>query len=106
MNRGEATLRKAGEELVLLAAFLLSSGHGLLSEPVSYGPMRCLDAARRVLALAAELGITDEGLDALRGELENFMAGPMGKGEVGVGLDGMCSRLAALVVEGKAISRD
>ena len=106
MTHGESELRQTGEELLLLAAFLLSSGRGLMEEPAAYGPMRCLDAARRVLALAAGLGVADEGLDGLRTELEDFMCGAMGERDLGAFLDDLCSRLAGLLREGELISRD
>lgn len=97
MSAGEPDIRQAGEELLLLAAYLLSSGRGLLDEPRQYGTFRCLDAARRVLALAAGTGPHHPELDALRGRMDDVMCGAMGDHELDTLLDQLCDRLASVL---------
>ncbi|MBE2999812.1 hypothetical protein IDM40_14010 [Nocardiopsis sp. HNM0947] len=105
MSAGTAEAPHTGEELLLLAAYLLSSGRGLLEEPREYGPLRCLDAARRVLALRSDLGHGDHpGLDGLRTRMEDVMCGAMADRELDVLLDDLCDRLAAVLEETDAVS--
>ncbi|MFI5775709.1 DUF6092 family protein [Nocardia sp. NPDC051570] len=106
MTRGTSERPQIGEELLLLAAYLLSSGRGLLEEPADYGPTRCLDAARRVLALTADLGMTDPGLDEVRKDLEDFMFAPMGERDLETVLEDLCGKLATVLRDGELISRD
>ncbi|GAB3441485.1 hypothetical protein GCM10027570_07720 [Streptomonospora sediminis] len=100
----EGQAPRAGEELLLLAAYLLSSSRGLLEEPPEYGTLRCLDASRRVLALAARLGADPAGLDEVRAQLEEFMAGPMADRDVETFLDRLCAQLATVLEGPGAIS--
>ncbi len=96
---------RVGEELVLLAAYLLSSGRGLLEEPAAYGPLRCLDAARRVLSLRSGFGFPDSPeLTALRARMDDVMCGAMSDRELDVLLDEMCDRLAVALEEPGAVS--
>ena len=105
MTAGEADGPSTGEELLLLAAYLLSSGRGLLEEPREYGPLRCLDAARRVLSLRADLGHGDHpGLSELRSRMEDVMCGAMTDRELDVLLDDLCDRLASVLEESDAVS--
>lgn len=105
MSAGEVEDRSIDEELLLLAAYLLSSGRGLLGEPRDYGPLRCLDAARRVLTLRSETGPPDHpALAALRSRMEDVMCGAMGERELDVLLDDLCDRLAAVVEETDGVS--
>lgn len=103
MNPGEAVSRQITEELVLLAAYLLSSGRGLLEEPQLYGPLRCIDAARRVLAVVEASGGGDERLTALHTELQECMCGPMTEKNLAAFLDGLIGRLARLLRESDLI---
>jgi len=50
--------------------FLASSARGLLEEPQSYGPFRCLDAITRFIDLVKELGYSDPYLEELKREIE------------------------------------
>ncbi|MBQ1082307.1 MULTISPECIES: DUF6092 family protein [unclassified Nocardiopsis] len=96
---------RVGEELVLLAAYLLSSGRGLLEEPAAYGPLRCLDAARRVLSLRSRIGVADSPeLTDLRARMDDVMCGAMADRELDVLLDELCDRLAAALEEPGAVS--
>lgn len=105
MSAGETELDRIEEELLLLAAFLLSSGRGLLDEPPGYGPLRCLDAARRVLTLRATVGAADHpDLAALRSRLDDVMCGAMRDHELDSLLDDLCERLAAVLEETDAVS--
>ncbi|MET9290720.1 DUF6092 family protein [Streptomyces sp. NPDC003077] len=65
------------DDIVLLAAFLLSSGQGLLSEPPSYGAARCADGARRALELLDAYGDPDPAVLRVREQLERAMCGSM-----------------------------
>lgn len=104
MNTG-ADQRRLDEELLLLAAYLLSSGRGLLEEPHDYGPLRCLDAARRVLALRAGAGGAESPeLTSLKERMDEVMCGAMVDRELDVLLDELCDRLAAVVEEPGVIS--
>ncbi|WP_240974255.1 DUF6092 family protein [Nonomuraea composti] len=97
------TAREIGEELLLIAAYLLSSGRGLLDEPAAYGPLRCLDAARRVLTLAIRAGAGNEDVAALRAELDDVMCGAMTERDLDHFLDHLCERLGALLHESDLI---
>ena len=104
MNTGTDRCR-IDEELLLLAAYLLSSGRGLLEEPQGYGPLRCLDAARRVLRLRAEAGgVQHPELTSLKERMDEVMCGAMVERELDVLLDELCDRLAAVVEEPGVIS--
>lgn len=105
MSAGGTDDHRTDEELLLLAAYLLSSGRGLLQEPRDYGPLRCLDAARRVLGLRSRLGAPDSPeLVSLRSRMDGVMCGAMGDHELDVLLDELCDRLAAALEDPGAIS--
>jgi hypothetical protein len=103
MSPGAADPSPIGEELLLLTAYLLSSGRGLLEEPQKYGPLRCLDAARRVLALAVQAGVVHEGVTAVRARLDDVMCGAMTERKLDVLLDRLCEELGALLHESDLI---
>ena len=105
MSTGADEPPEATEELLLLAAYLLSSSRGLLEEPAGYGPLRCLDAARRVLALRASLG-GEEGADlaAVRERLDGVMCGAMADRDLSTLLDEACDRLATATEEPGAVT--
>ncbi len=60
------------ESIYELIAFLTSSAEGLLIEPKIYGPLRCLDAASRLIDLMLELGLIgrDDYLVKLKEEID------------------------------------
>ncbi|WP_308015542.1 DUF6092 family protein [Streptomyces huiliensis] len=83
------------EDIALLAAYLLSSGRGLLTEPADYGAFRCADAARRTLEILENAGGSTPGLSEVRQRLDDYMFAPMG-GDTDIGqvLDELCSKMA------------
>jgi hypothetical protein len=65
------------DELLLLVGFLLTSAHGLLDEPQSYGPARLLEAAGRLLEMMDEQGLIDDSLRVIKAEIDDERFGPM-----------------------------
>lgn len=103
MNTGADQCR-IDEELLLLAAYLISSGRGLLEEPRDYGPLRCLDAARRILRLRARAGgAQSPELTSLKERMDEVMCGAMVDRDLAALLDELCDRLAAVVEEPGAV---
>lgn len=43
-----------------LIAYLASSARGLLEEPHEYGPLRCLDAMRRLIDVALKINLVED----------------------------------------------
>ncbi|MET9297237.1 DUF6092 family protein [Streptomyces sp. NPDC003077] len=68
--------RRLHEDLTSLAAYLLSVGRGLLEEPDDYPPLRCVDAARRTLAVLETHTTADPRLVELRAKLEDAVTAP------------------------------
>ncbi|OON72073.1 DUF6092 family protein [Streptomyces tsukubensis] len=104
MNSGTSSRplpTELAEQIALLAAFLLSSGRGLLEEPTAYGPARCADGARRTLELLERYGPCDARLVALRTRLEEAMSGPMGEVDLVALLDDACDRMAEVLSENR-----
>ncbi|WP_240979722.1 DUF6092 family protein [Streptomyces sp. HNM0574] len=97
-NRPEANPELAREAL-LLAAFLLSSGRGLLDEPPAYGPARCADGARRALELLALCGPPDPRLTHVRERLEDALCGPMADVDLPELLRSTCGQVLDVVAE-------
>lgn len=64
-------------ELLLLIGFMLTSAHGLVDEPQSYGPARLLEAAGRLLDMMEERGMLDDSLKEIKGIIDNERFGPM-----------------------------
>jgi hypothetical protein len=52
-------------QIIDLLGFLLTSAHGLFDEPKSYGPLRLVDAAGRLLEISTAAGINDEFLNSI-----------------------------------------
>ncbi|MFD7548743.1 DUF6092 family protein [Streptomyces sp. NPDC059578] len=105
MSSGETTPWPVDEELLLLAAYLLSSGRGLLDEPQQYGPFRCIDAARRVLVMLRDRGVAHEELASVQQQLEDFMCGPMTPRDLPAFLDEVCGRFTVLLRDSDLIQR-
>ena len=80
------------EELTLLVGFMLTSAHGLVTEPQSYGPARLLDAAGRVLDAMDEQGMLDDSLKEIKAEIDRERFGPMDD-------EGFAARLDALALK-------
>ncbi|WAH37110.1 DUF6092 family protein [Alicyclobacillus dauci] len=55
------------EKLRDFVAYTLTSARGLYREPLSYGPMRMVDALEKALALIASCGLSDPTMDATLG---------------------------------------
>ncbi len=107
MKPGDKVLSPARlhEEIALLAAYLLSSGRGLLEEPAEYGAYRCADAARRTLELLEQAGGQSAQLSTIRKSLDEFMFAPMG-GDVNVAeiLDDLCGKMASTLQKQSPLS--
>ncbi|MEU3712773.1 DUF6092 family protein [Streptomyces catenulae] len=85
-----------GEELALLAAYLLSSARRLLQEPPSYALYRLMDGARRVLALYADGGGDRPELVAVHAGLDDLLhQAPNENRDYAALLDGMCRQMVA-----------
>lgn len=65
------------DELLLLVGFMLTSAHGLLEEPQSYGPARLLEAAGRLLDMMDEQELLDDSLRGIKSEIDDERFGPM-----------------------------
>jgi hypothetical protein len=65
------------DELLLLVGFLLTSAHGLVDEPKSYGPARLLEAAGRVLEMMDQQGLIDDSVRGIKDEIDQERFGPM-----------------------------
>ncbi|MET9545747.1 DUF6092 family protein [Streptomyces sp. NPDC006627] len=85
------------EDLVLLAAHLLTSARGLLKEPKDYGPMRCLNAAGQVLELLERAQGSEPRLDTVRARIEDVLVGPQNQQDLPAFLDELCEELAVAV---------
>ncbi len=79
------------DEMLLLVGFMLTSAHGLVDEPQSYGPARLLEAAGRLMDLMEEQGVLDESLMQIKGLIDNERFGPMDE-------DGFPARLDQLAL--------
>ncbi|MFH8606959.1 DUF6092 family protein [Streptomyces sp. NPDC018029] len=87
------------EDLVLLAANLLSSARGLLEEPKNYGPMRCLGAAGRVLELLEEADASEPRLVAVRTRIDDVLTGPQNHEHTSDLLENLCEQVAVAVTQ-------
>ncbi|MEU7043494.1 DUF6092 family protein [Streptomyces varsoviensis] len=90
------------DDIVLLAAYLLSSGHGLLDEPADYGPARCADGARRALELLDAYGSADPALLGVRRRLEDAMCGSMADVDLPTLLSTECEHILDVITARRA----
>jgi len=67
MTNEKELLRK---QIVDLLGFLLTSAQGLFDEPKSYGPLRLVDAAGRLLEISADAGLNDDFLNSIRNTID------------------------------------
>jgi hypothetical protein len=72
-----ATSEELRDELLLLVGFMLTSAHGLLDEPQSYGPARLLEAAGRLLDMMEEQDLLDDSLKHTKAVIDDERFGPM-----------------------------
>jgi len=86
-----ATTDDLRDEMLLLVGFMLTSAHGLVDEPQSYGPARLLEAAGRLLDMMEEQGMLDDSLKQIKGIIDNERFGPMDE-------EGFVARLDDLAV--------
>ncbi len=73
MNAMEGASEKLGERLFELVAYLITSAQGLFQEPASYGPLRLLEAAKRLLELMEEQGLASKAERRLKNMIEENM---------------------------------
>ncbi|MBH1937656.1 hypothetical protein I5Q34_25865 [Streptomyces sp. AV19] len=107
MKSGETVPQnRLHEDIALLAAYLLSSGRGLLNEPADYGAFRCADAARRLLEILDRAGGGTPGFTELRKSLDDIMFAPMGGDrDMAEILDELCLKMADTVKDAAFTSR-
>jgi hypothetical protein len=99
-ERQVAPMSRVVEDVTLLAAFLLSSGRGLLDEPAEYGVARCADGARRALELLEDAcGVREPRLVSLWQRLEEAMSGPMDEAGLAALLDGACEDVVSVLTD-------
>ncbi len=84
-------------ELLLLVGFLLTSAHGLMDEPASYGPIRLLDAAGRVLSMMDGRGMLDGSLREIGGEIDRELSASMDEDRLLAKLDELALRWTQLI---------
>ena len=72
-----ASTEELRDELLLQVGFMLTSAHGLVDEPQSYGPARLLEAAGRLLNMMEEQGLLDDSLQEIKETIDNERFGPM-----------------------------
>jgi hypothetical protein len=86
-------------ELLLLIGFLLTSAHGLVDEPKSYGPTRLLDAAGRVLAMMDGRGMLDGSLREIGAEIDRELSASMDQERLLAKLDELALRWTELIAD-------
>ncbi len=86
-------------DLLLLVGFLLTSAHGLVNEPKSYGPTRLLDAAGRVLAMMDERGMLEGSLREIRAEIDSELSASMDQERLLAKLDELALRWTELIAD-------
>jgi len=79
-------------DLLLLVGFLLTSAHGLVDEPKSYGPTRLLDAAGRVLAMMDKYALLEGSLREIRAEIDRELSASMDQERLLAKLDELALR--------------
>ena len=72
-----ATTEDLRDEMLLLVGFMLTSAHGLVEEPQSYGPARLLEAAGRLLDMMEERDMIDDSLKEMKAVIDHERFGPM-----------------------------
>lgn len=61
---------KVESRIISLVCYMITSARGLVDEPKIYGPSRLLEAARRLIDLAADCGIRHDPLLKVAREIE------------------------------------
>ncbi|MEU6132849.1 DUF6092 family protein [Saccharopolyspora sp. NPDC047091] len=93
MSAGDVDPR---EELLLLAAFLLSSGRRQTEETRDYAVYRLVEGARRALLIAGS-GDADPRLEPVLARLDEVVHAPPGSADLGPLLDDLCTRIAEVL---------
>ena len=76
-----ANAEELTDELLLLVGFMLTSAHGLVDEPQSYGPARLLEAAGRLLDMMEEQDMLDGSLKEIKAVIDDERFGAMDREE-------------------------
>ena len=58
------------EQILGLVCYMLTSACNLLNETKSYGPLRLIDAASRLIAILSENNISSPSLEKIREKIE------------------------------------
>ncbi len=83
-----------------LLSFLITSAKGLLEEPVIYGPLRLVEAARKLLDIMEEKGISSRELSELKQYIDdNINTVLYGEEEFKKFLEELVKRLAVIIRE-------
>jgi len=85
---------KLQDDLFLFVGYLLTSAHGLYSEPAGYGPFRLLDASGRLLEVLQRHGLSDRFLDELEAAIEAERFGTSNDEQFEKALNELCLRYA------------
>ncbi len=81
-----------------LLSFLITSARGLLEEPVIYGPLRLVEAARKLLDIMEEKGISTSELIELKQYIdENINTVLIGEEEFKAFLNELVKRLSRII---------
>lgn len=81
-----------------LLSFLITSARGLLEEPTIYGPLRLVEAARKLLDIIDERGLGSQELDELKQYIdENINTVLYGEEEFKRFLEELVKRLAVII---------
>ncbi len=81
-----------------LLSFLITSARGLFEEPEIYGPLRLVEAARKLLDIMEKEGVSSRELSELKQYIdENINTVLYGEEEFKKFLDGLVERLARII---------
>jgi hypothetical protein len=94
-----ATTDELRDELLLLVGFMLTSAHGLVDEPASYGPSRLLEGAGRVLDMMEEHGLLDDSLNEIKRAIDDERFGPMDERDFAARLDQLALGWTKLIAD-------
>jgi len=74
--------REVESEVVKLVCFMVASARGLVGEPKTYGPSRFLEAAKRTIVLAEQLGVRNEVQEDVSRQIEERRIATMREGDL------------------------
>lgn len=61
---------KLKSDLIFLISYLVTSARELLDDPKSYGPLRLMEATKRLIAIMGNSGISDSNLEEVVKEID------------------------------------